>query len=659
MPKFLLFCLFLSISQVNAQIIEKWSTIYQECGGFIDTYRQNNLVCSDKNNVLVIDQKYMNTSPFLTRSENGGITWDTIYRTNPFEYDINSIAFPSSERIVWVGDTTIYQGYEGNFNYFYKKSGIICTSTDGGLNWFKTKIDTNTVFDYVVMLNNNVGIANKRGFLNRYNSKISYYDTLFYTTNFFQTYTKIPVPDSMTYVKEIFMFSEDNFVIKILNSPLKKQQYWETQDRGATWTNIIDATNITDLFFLDRQNIFIIKYINSEPRKSEIYKSSDGGNTWNYCFSPTDTYWPDLLLISIAAADKNNILAVGRNSSIFRSTDGGITWNREFAPNGLGLELEYDSMNYLAFPENNCAYVTGGDYMFKSEGTKILAKPILNRYSDRINPLEIKAFWSPVVGAKKYQLQLAKSPIDNVYNYNAFYYPVFDTIVKDTTFVIRNMNYNQCYYARLKAISDGMESEWNIKACMFCTFKDESYTMPPEFISPKQGEIIDTTSIDFVWTRAEGAEKYELEISDSPYFSPVISSFYGLTDTVQKGVQLTPNQYFARVKIESGSKVSDWTLIGFTVIEPTEINNKYSEMDNNISIYPNPVKDNFKVSLNMDLSGVSTILIYNIMGEQIFYEEGINSNIISVNSQSFPRGVYYCKITTGDRIFTKKFIIIK
>ena len=166
-------------------------------------------------------------------TSDGGQKWDTIFGCNTSEYEINAKAFPSKERIVWVGDTTEYQRRVG-LNAIYRRSGVFCTSTDAGQSWNKVQIDTNTMLDYVVMLDENTGLINQRRFTNMYNKNISFWDTLYYTEDFFKTYTTIQVPEISNFVNKIFMFSKDNFIIKTSNYSQKKYKYFETTDKGIT-----------------------------------------------------------------------------------------------------------------------------------------------------------------------------------------------------------------------------------------------------------------------------------------------------------------------------------------------------------------------------------------------------------------------------------------
>ena len=660
MKKFLFLILLLTSVELNAQIINRWFDVYNEEGNFNGWYRQNNLQSFDKDNLLLIDQHFANTQPFLAVTNDGGQKWDTIFESKSFEYEINAIAYPSKERIVWVGDSSEYQGSEG-YNSYYRLSGVFFTSTDAGKSWNKVQIDTNTMLDYVVMLDENTGIINQRSFSNMYNKNISYWDTLYYSENFFKTYTKIPVPDSLTFVSKIFMFSNNNFIIQTANYSQKKYKYLETTDQGKTWTEFMDAKLTADLFFINRLIAYKIEYkplANPDYYESLIYKTTNGGIDWIYCFTPTDSYWSTSYRVwSIAAADADNVIAVGSNGAIFRTDDGGINWQKEFTPNiSGGYDLEYDNLLYISYPEKNCAYITGGDFVLKMNGEKTLSRPILNRYMDRISPFGIKAFWKPIDGAKKYNIQIANSPGNNVYDYKVFDNPVFDTVVTDTSIVLPDFDFNNCYYGRIKSISDDMESEWTIKASMFCTFQNADYTDPPIFISPLPGTLIDTNYCELKWHSVSEADEYQLQISDDRFYQGNVINQQGSNDTVFKAEDLIPGtKYYARVRVISGSKITNWSSTYFTISDLSSVININFDDGNQISIYPNPAEDYIEISLHNGASPIASdkVQIFDIIGIEVMsVGTGLDLSTQRIDVSGLPAGVYYIRI--GDRV--EKFV---
>ena len=562
-------------------------------------------------------------------TSDGGQKWDTIFGCNTSEYEINAKAFPSKERIVWVGDTTEYQRRVG-LNAIYRRSGVFCTSTDAGQSWNKVQIDTNTMLDYVVMLDENTGLINQRRFTNMYNKNISFWDTLYYTEDFFKTYTTIQVPEISNFVNKIFMFSKDNFIIKTSNYSQKKYKYFETTDKGITWTEFADAELIADLYFINRQIAYKIENrpkIDTNRNESKIYKTTNGGSDWIHCFTPSDVQWQlSYKVFSIAAADADNSIAIGTYGALFRTQDGGISWHKEYAPNiSDSFDMEFKDFGYITYPEKNCAYITGAGTVFKMNGEKILSRPLLYIYSNRISPIGVKAFWKSVEGAKKYKIQMASAPLDNIYDYKAFENLIFDTIVTDTSIVLPDFDFNKCYYGRIKSISDDMESEWHITSNMFCTFQNADYTDPPIFISPLPGEIINSKHCEFRWYSVVGADEYQLQVSDNDYYIGDVGNHQASKDTFFISEDLIPEtKYYARLRVISGSKITNWTTTYFKISNLSSIININFDNSKVISVYPNPASDFITITFsNKELklfASENKVQIFDVLGIEVMTE---------------------------------------
>jgi hypothetical protein len=72
-----------------------------------------------------------------------------------------------------------------------------------------------------------------------------------------------------------------------------------------------------------------------------------------------------------------------------------------------------------------------------------------------------------------------------------------------------------------------------------------------------------------------------------------------------------------------------------------------------IQIYPNPSNGDLTVTLPLLVS--ADIMIYNVVGECIFKQEALNTNLVHVDLSTKPNGIYFITIKTGQAIITKKF----
>ena len=87
---------------------------------------------------------------------------------------------------------------------------------------------------------------------------------------------------------------------------------------------------------------------------------------------------------------------------------------------------------------------------------------------------------------------------------------------------------------------------------------------------------------------------------------------------------------------------------------PSEIVLSELQFDNSqtLSIYPNPVKNTLNISFK-DNSEIQKVVIYDLTGKQVKYQEG-NTNLIEV--EDLKSGFYLLEITINDKKEVKKFI---
>ncbi len=87
--------------------------------------------------------------------------------------------------------------------------------------------------------------------------------------------------------------------------------------------------------------------------------------------------------------------------------------------------------------------------------------------------------------------------------------------------------------------------------------------------------------------------------------------------------------------------------------------NPYLTSEPFFSISPNPSRDNVQIKLDEPIENVLIIEIYNINGERIIHnlKAGIiGKNDISINLTSLPPGLYFCRISNGNNVSTRKII---
>ena len=124
------------------------------------------------------------------------------------------------------------------------------------------------------------------------------------------------------------------------------------------------------------------------------------------------------------------------------------------------------------------------------------------------------------------------------------------------------------------------------------------------------------------------------------------------------GAIVTPDPDFTGTltiptKVNDGYDYSESWDLEIIIEGSVNVNNNYN---NNISLYPNPVKDELNIILNH--SSFDKVQIIDITGK-ILFEKNINKlNNINVSTSKFQNGIYFC-ILLGDNIAIEKFVIQK
>lgn len=96
------------------------------------------------------------------------------------------------------------------------------------------------------------------------------------------------------------------------------------------------------------------------------------------------------------------------------------------------------------------------------------------------------------------------------------------------------------------------------------------------------------------------------------------------------------------------SKITELTVVA------TSIDDIYSI--NDIEIYPNPANDRVTISAIGKISKDAMLQIYSIEEGKLVKEERLNDNSIELDISQLAQGVYFVKVTDGDKVIVKKLI---
>lgn len=74
-------------------------------------------------------------------------------------------------------------------------------------------------------------------------------------------------------------------------------------------------------------------------------------------------------------------------------------------------------------------------------------------------------------------------------------------------------------------------------------------------------------------------------------------------------------------------------------------------------LYPNPAQDYFVCALSEGNFNQPLTEVFNVLGERVFYESSTAKSNIRINTTDFSSGVYFIRVTDGNRIYPGKIIV--
>jgi hypothetical protein len=110
------------------------------------------------------------------------------------------------------------------------------------------------------------------------------------------------------------------------------------------------------------------------------------------------------------------------------------------------------------------------------------------------------------------------------------------------------------------------------------------------------------------------------------------------------------NDYFARPS-SSSRMITLTKKVLATGVNETNLNSF-------VTVYPNPAKDNVKVSMDNSKAPINSLVIYDIMGREVYTQNNINAFTSGVNTSGFNAGMYIITVRTSTgATATKRFTI--
>jgi hypothetical protein len=116
----------------------------------------------------------------------------------------------------------------------------------------------------------------------------------------------------------------------------------------------------------------------------------------------------------------------------------------------------------------------------------------------------------------------------------------------------------------------------------------------------------------------------------------------------ETSVDLTANQgYDFSVTADSASTGDRFLIVFSKAAAPVVVEPDVSSGGSGLKLYPNPVRDNLRVFVNVNVAGSYTVQVYNAAGSQVWSQTGIAAGTrrVEVNTFSLNSGLYTLVLT--------------
>ena len=130
--------------------------------------------------------------------------------------------------------------------------------------------------------------------------------------------------------------------------------------------------------------------------------------------------------------------------------------------------------------------------------------------------------------------------------------------------------------------------------------------------------------------------------SGNDYISNILISPSG--KIIVKGFAGTGGINKSTAAIAAGPFLASYT-------QPALANNQF-ELDQNISVYPNPTSGNYNITINENLISAK-VTVYNLLGQKV---KGFSLDILTTN-QNLDAGMYLLEIEKEGVVTTKKLLV--
>lgn len=260
--------------------------------------------------------------------------------------------------------------------------------------------------------------------------------------------------------------------------------------------------------------------------------------------------------------------------------------------------------------------------------------------------------WSDVKGADTYYIRVAA---DSQFTQVLFE----DTSYTDTIFTAGPLSPVQTYYWQAKSRNTGAESPFSQ------VFSFTTEPPRPELIYPEPQALDVPVAFTFDWTDVAGAERYRLEVSESPFHTITVvdDSMLTVSEYAISGLEHNKKYYWRVRAFAPGNNASDPTQTkNFTTIPVTGIEDEENNIPEDYVLrqnYPNPFNPSTAITFGIPEQSTVVMSVYDINGAKadVLLDESLPAGYYTVswNGTGFASGVYIITLSAVSNESSKEY----
>lgn len=271
-------------------------------------------------------------------------------------------------------------------------------------------------------------------------------------------------------------------------------------------------------------------------------------------------------------------------------------------------------------------------------------------------PESVTVRWHAQAGVTSYHLQVGNDPTF------ATGIMVNDSTLTDTMRVVRGLDGQTAYSWRVRSANMAGRGPF---ASPF-TFVTGTPRAPEKIFPPAATPNL-PVNLTFVWHSSLAATSYQFQLARTSDYSDLATDSSGVVDTTATVTGLDYYRiYFWRVRARNAIGASPWSPSSnfrtYTGVELTQNDGLPSEflLSQN---YPNPFNPTTSLQFALPRTEHVTLRVYDMLGreESTLVDEVLPAGTYTVtwNASRAASGMYFCRMTAGSFVATKRMLLLK